>query len=202
MNAKFHVKIKISYKTLPGFSLPRPTENKFLQDLPKNNFAEVYALPLALKYFDSSGIKRKCHCYNLYCCHCCICFLAYNTNICVYVYYYQLTLQTLQGLQAAPGHLLLKTENGYQLVRVGPAPTQQGTPATQQVSANSLPTNAVVAAAAQGAQGTTTAYRLTTVPAVSRLNAHFTGPALTTIRKPAQVMHNRYLNVETLNYVF
>lgn len=35
-----------------------------------------------------------------------------------------------------------------------------------------------------------TTYRLASVPAVSRLNAQFTGPPLATIRKPVQVTHS------------
>ncbi|XP_063986755.1 transcription initiation factor TFIID subunit 4-like isoform X2 [Diachasmimorpha longicaudata] len=94
-----------------------------------------------------------------------------------------ITLQALQGLApGAQGHLIVKTENGqYQLLRVGPAPTT-GTPAGGAVTANSIGGNAVVGPTA----GTT--YRLASVPAVSRLNAQFTGPPLATIRKPVQTV--------------
>ncbi|XP_015125833.1 transcription initiation factor TFIID subunit 4 isoform X2 [Diachasma alloeum] len=94
-----------------------------------------------------------------------------------------ITLQALQGLApGAQGHLIVKTENGqYQLLRVGPAPTT-GTPGGGAVTANSIGGNAVVGPTA----GTT--YRLASVPAVSRLNAQFTGPPLATIRKPVQTV--------------
>ena len=77
--------------------------------------------------------------------------------------------------------MLLKTESGHlQLLRVGPAPGP-GTPAAP---ANNIAANSVV-----GVQPSGTAYRLTTVPGVSRMNAQFTAPTLGTIRKPIQVMH-------------
>ncbi|XP_015177994.1 PREDICTED: transcription initiation factor TFIID subunit 4 isoform X2 [Polistes dominula] len=95
-----------------------------------------------------------------------------------------ITLQALHGLQpGTQGHLLLKTENGqYQLLRVGPAPTA-GTPSGTAVTPNSITGNAVVAAPSPG-----TTYRLTSVPAVSRLNTQFTGPPLATLRKPVQTV--------------
>lgn len=68
-------------------------------------------------------------------------------------------------------------------MRVGPAPTP-GTPGTA-VTPNSIAGNAVVAAQSPG-----TTYRLTSVPAVSRLNTQFTGPPLTTLRKSVQVTHS------------
>ncbi|XP_011315144.1 transcription initiation factor TFIID subunit 4 isoform X3 [Fopius arisanus] len=94
-----------------------------------------------------------------------------------------ITLQALQGLASgAQGHLIVKTENGqYQLLRVGPAPTA-GTPGGGAVTANSIGGNTVIGPPA----GTT--YRLASVPAVSRLNAQFTGPPLATIRKPVQTV--------------
>jgi len=77
----------------------------------------------------------------------------------------------------------LKTENGqYQLLRVGPAPTAN-TPTGTTVTPNNIAGNTVVAAPSQGA------YRLTSVPAVSRLNTQFTGPPLATLRKSVQVTH-------------
>lgn len=69
-------------------------------------------------------------------------------------------------------------------MRVGPAPTA-GTPGGNAVTPNSIG-NAV------GAPVPAT-YRLASVPAVSRLNAQFTGPPLATIRKPVQVTHSEYL---------
>ncbi|KAL6434560.1 hypothetical protein ACFW04_006139 [Cataglyphis niger] len=95
-----------------------------------------------------------------------------------------ITLQALHGLQpGTQGHLLLKTENGqYQLLRVGPAPTA-GTPTGTAVTPNSIAGNAVVAAPSPG-----TTYRLTSVPAVSRLNTQFTGPPLATLRKSVQTV--------------
>ncbi|XP_067214536.1 transcription initiation factor TFIID subunit 4 isoform X2 [Linepithema humile] len=95
-----------------------------------------------------------------------------------------ITLQALQGLQpGTQGHLLLKTENGqYQLLRVGPAPTA-GTATGTAVTPNSIAGNAVVAAPSPG-----TTYRLTSVPAVSRLNTQFTGPPLATLRKSVQTV--------------
>lgn len=98
----------------------------------------------------------------------------------------QITLQALQGLQpGTQGHLLLKTENGqFQLLRVGPAPTA-GTATGTAVTPNSITGNAVVAAPSPG-----TTYRLTSVPAVSRLNTQFTGPPLATLRKSVQVTHS------------
>ncbi|CAD6239961.1 GSCOCG00002441001-RA-CDS [Cotesia congregata] len=93
-----------------------------------------------------------------------------------------ITLQTLHGLQpGTQGHLIVKTENGqYQLLRVGPV---SATPGGNAVPPNNIAGNAVVAST-PGA----TAYRLTSVPAVSRLNAQFTGPPLATIRKPVQLL--------------
>ncbi|CAG5081045.1 Similar to Taf4: Transcription initiation factor TFIID subunit 4 (Drosophila melanogaster) [Cotesia congregata] len=93
-----------------------------------------------------------------------------------------ITLQTLHGLQpGTQGHLIVKTENGqYQLLRVGPV---SATPGGNAVPPNNIAGNAVVAST-PGA----TAYRLTSVPAVSRLNAQFTGPPLATIRKPVQTV--------------
>ncbi|XP_044587310.1 transcription initiation factor TFIID subunit 4-like isoform X3 [Cotesia glomerata] len=93
-----------------------------------------------------------------------------------------ITLQALHGLQpGTQGHLIVKTENGqYQLLRVGPVPA---TPGGNAVTPNNIAGNAVVAST-PGA----TAYRLTSVPAVSRLNAQFTGPPLATIRKPVQTV--------------
>lgn len=83
------------------------------------------------------------------------------------------------------GHLIVKTENGqYQLLRVGPVPAAAAAPGGNAVTPNNIAGNAVVAST-PGA----TAYRLTSVPAVSRLNAQFTGPPLATIRKPVQVTH-------------
>lgn len=66
-----------------------------------------------------------------------------------------LTLQSIPGLQPGqPGHLLLKTENGqYQLLRVGPAPTQ----------------SVITTSASQ--------LRLA-VPATSRIAPQFTAPPL------------------------
>ncbi|GLG98812.1 Transcription initiation factor TFIID subunit 4 [Gryllus bimaculatus] len=70
----------------------------------------------------------------------------------------QITLQTLQGLQAGTqGHLLLKTESGqYQLLRVGPAPTTPGAAIAPSATASipsgatyriqSVPTGAVAVA--------------------------------------------------------
>ncbi|XP_066591989.1 transcription initiation factor TFIID subunit 4-like isoform X2 [Prorops nasuta] len=94
-----------------------------------------------------------------------------------------ITLQAVHGLQpGTQGHLLLKTENGqYQLLRVGPAVPTAGTPAGTTVTPNSITGNAVVTGPTAG-----TTYRLASVPAVSRLNTQFTGPPLTTIRKPIQ----------------
>ncbi|XP_053995011.1 transcription initiation factor TFIID subunit 4 isoform X1 [Hylaeus anthracinus] len=95
-----------------------------------------------------------------------------------------ITLQTLHSLQpGTQGHILLKTETGqYQLIRVGPPPTA-GTPAGTAVTPNSIAGNAVVAAPSPG-----TAYRLASVPAVSRLNTQFTGPPLATLRKTVQTV--------------
>lgn len=92
----------------------------------------------------------------------------------------------MHGLQpGTQGHLLLKTENGqYQLLRVGPPPTA-ATPSGTAVTPNSMAGSAVVAAPTAG-----TTYRVTSLPAVSRLNAQFTGPPLATIRKPIQVTHS------------
>lgn len=61
----------------------------------------------------------------------------------------------MQGLQGSQGgHLLLKTENGqYQLLRVGPPPTQ----------ATTVGQNATTAALPAGG------FRLQTVPVVSEL---------------------------------
>lgn len=119
-------------------------------------------------------MTRKCNLFII-----CITFLTIVSIL-------QITIQGLQGFQAgAQGHLLLKTENGqFQLLRVqGPTPTA-GTPGT--VTTNSMAGNTVVAT--PGAMGTTT-YRLASLPAVSRLNAQFTGQPLATIRKPIQVTH-------------
>ncbi|XP_016840344.1 transcription initiation factor TFIID subunit 4 isoform X2 [Nasonia vitripennis] len=94
-----------------------------------------------------------------------------------------ITLQTIQGLAqgGTQGHLLLKTENGqFQLLRVGPA-----NPNNAAVTPNSIAGSAAVVAT-PGATGTT--YRLASLPAVSRLNAQFTGPPLATIRKPIQTV--------------
>ncbi|XP_031789610.1 transcription initiation factor TFIID subunit 4 isoform X5 [Nasonia vitripennis] len=95
----------------------------------------------------------------------------------------KITLQTIQGLAqgGTQGHLLLKTENGqFQLLRVGPA-----NPNNAAVTPNSIAGSAAVVAT-PGATGTT--YRLASLPAVSRLNAQFTGPPLATIRKPIQTV--------------
>ncbi|XP_044014324.1 transcription initiation factor TFIID subunit 4 isoform X2 [Aphidius gifuensis] len=94
---------------------------------------------------------------------------------------------TLHGLQSgAQGHLIVKTENGqFQLLRVGP-PQTPGTPGNNAVTPNSISGNAVVGQN----PGTTTTFRLASVPAaaVSRMNTQFTGPPLTTIRKPIQAV--------------
>ena len=113
-------------------------------------------------------------------------------------FYLQITLQSLQGLQAGPGgsHILLKTENGqFQLIRVAPPPSanQSGT-----LTPNSIAGQTVVAT--PGAAGQT--YRLATLPAVSRLNAQYTGPTLATIKRPIQVTHvNTYYETRSSFFV-
>ncbi|XP_023318751.1 transcription initiation factor TFIID subunit 4-like isoform X2 [Trichogramma pretiosum] len=91
-------------------------------------------------------------------------------------------LQSLQ-VASAGGHLWLKTENGQlQLLRVGPAPSANA-------PAGTVPPTSLAGQTVVGTPGPTgTTYRLATLPAVSRLNTQFTGPALTTMKRPIQTV--------------
>ncbi|KAK7863444.1 hypothetical protein R5R35_002505 [Gryllus longicercus] len=79
----------------------------------------------------------------------------------------QITLQTLQGLQAGTqGHLLLKTESGqYQLLRVGPAPTTPGAAIAPSATA-SIPSGATYRIQSVPTQGAVAVATTTTSAAI------------------------------------
>lgn len=81
----------------------------------------------------------------------------------------QITLSTLQSGQSGPA-LILKTENGYQLLRVGPP---SAAPVAAAANATATATQSIQAATNTGNQQT---IRLQTVPAA--VSTRFTGPPL------------------------